>query len=403
MANEILMSLLSPEQRSQAQEDAFRQGLLGLSQGLIRAAIPQGGRKTSTLEALAMAAPGAVQSYRGSFDQTLKDLLTGMQVKDLIEKRQREKQLQAILPQVFKTTSTPSTEIPTELGATGDLSTFQPVMQPGRVTGVQLDPQKIQALMMIPGGMEAVKGLAETQKLLRQSGLGVGGGEMISPFAPYLTSENPQVRQLAQTYERGFQSGRIDEDTADKRAKDLATMQQSFEARVESAADRRAMAAEGRAERSAAREEKKMEGTESQKASAGFAETMVNAEGILGELTKEALPTTLTSAAGSVPFIGGYLERQVMGGEQQKFKQAANSWIRAKLRKESGAAIGENEMEQEYATYFPMPGDTPEVITQKQDARKIATQAMITNAGPVYRPQTAAPRPKDLKKKFNLE
>jgi hypothetical protein len=94
MANEILMSLLSPEQRSQAQEDAFRQGLLGLSQGLIRAAIPQGGRRTSTLEALALAAPGAVQSYRGSFDQTLKDLLTNMQVKDMMAKREREANLQ---------------------------------------------------------------------------------------------------------------------------------------------------------------------------------------------------------------------------------------------------------------------------------------------------------------------
>jgi hypothetical protein len=251
--------------------------------------------------------------------------------------------------------------------------------------------------------MEAVKGLAETQKLLRQSGLGVGGGEMISPFAPYLTSENPQVRQLAQTYERGFQSGRIDEDTADKRAKDLATMQQSFEARVESAADRRAMAAEGRAERLSAREEKKMEGTESQKAAAGFAERMVNAEGILGQLPSEALPTAGTSMAASVPFVGGYLERQVMSGEQQKFKQAANDWIRAKLRKESGAAIGTQEMEQEYETYFPMPGDGPDVITQKAEARRIATQAMITNAGPVYRPQAAMPRPKDIKNKFNLE
>lgn len=101
MANDILMSLLSPEQRSQAQEDAFRQGLLGLSQGLIRAAIPQGGRKTSTLEALAMAAPGAVQSYRGSFDQTLKDLLTGIQVKDMLAKREREANLQKAIQGAF--------------------------------------------------------------------------------------------------------------------------------------------------------------------------------------------------------------------------------------------------------------------------------------------------------------
>jgi len=103
MANDILMSLLSPEQRSQAQEDAFRQGLLGLSQGLIRAAIPQGGRRTSTLEALALAAPGAVQSYRGSFDQTLKDLLTNMQVKDMMAKREREANFQKAIQGAYTT------------------------------------------------------------------------------------------------------------------------------------------------------------------------------------------------------------------------------------------------------------------------------------------------------------
>lgn len=101
MANELLMSLLSPEQRSQAQEDAFRQGLLGLSTGLIQAAFPQGGRRTSTLQALAQAAPGAVGAYRGSFDQTLKDLLTGMQVKDMMEKRKREEALRKAVGEAY--------------------------------------------------------------------------------------------------------------------------------------------------------------------------------------------------------------------------------------------------------------------------------------------------------------
>lgn len=101
MANEILMSLLSPEQRSQAQEDAFRQGLLGLSTGLIQAAFPQGGRRTSTLQALAQAAPGAVGAYKGAFDQTLKDLLTGMQVKDAMDKRKREEALRKAVGEAY--------------------------------------------------------------------------------------------------------------------------------------------------------------------------------------------------------------------------------------------------------------------------------------------------------------
>lgn len=399
-----LMGLLSPEQQTQAKQQAQNALLTQLGFGLLQASRGAPGMGRPSLgQVIGQVGPTAVSAYQGSFDKQLKDILTGMQVKDYLRKQKQQEQLQAILPQVFKTTSAPGTEIPTELGATGNLGTYTPVMEPGKITGVQLDPQKLQALMMVPGGMEAVKGLAETQKLLRQSGLGVGGEKMISPFSSYLTSQNPQVRQLAQTYEQGYQSGRIDEDTADKRALDLARMEESFQARTESAKDRAAIAAEGRAERQAAREEKKLEGTESQKAAAGFAERMVNSEGILSQLPQGALPTTGTSMAASVPFVGGYLERQVMSGEQQKFKQAASDWIRAKLRKESGAAIGEQEMEQEYETYFPMPGDGPEVIAQKAEARKIATQAMIKNAGPVYTPQTIAPNPRDIKKKFRLE
>jgi hypothetical protein len=46
-------------------------------------------------------------------------------------------------------------------------------------------------------------------------------------------------------------------------------------------------------------------------------------------------------------------QRKFMSPEQQKYKQAADNWIRANLRKESGAVIGADEMAAEYATYFP--------------------------------------------------
>lgn len=51
--------------------------------------------------------------------------------------------------------------------------------------------------------------------------------------------------------------------------------------------------------------------------------------------------------------------------------------IRAKLRKESGAAIGKDEMLQEYETYFPMPTDTPALMKQKEMLRKQATESMV--------------------------
>jgi hypothetical protein len=87
------------------------------------------------------------------------------------------------------------------------------------------------------------------------------------------------------------------------------------------------------------------------------------------------------------------VKRVVQPGDTQKFEQAANDWIRAKLRKESGAAIGKDEMESEFRTYFPMVGDGAEVIAQKAEARRVATDAMRLNAGGQYRPYTPPAAP----------
>lgn len=90
--------------------------------------------------------------------------------------------------------------------------------------------------------------------------------------------------------------------------------------------------------------------------------------------------------AGSVPFVGNMAQRTIQPAQTQQYKQAAETWIRSKLRKESGAAIGKDEMEQEFRTYFPQVGDSDTVITQKAAARQIATDAMKKSAGKSYTP-----------------
>lgn len=66
----------------------------------------------------------------------------------------------------------------------------------------------------------------------------------------------------------------------------------------------------------------------------------------------------------------------------QQYEQAKRNWVTANLRLESGAAIPEDELQQEYRKWFPIPGDSPEVVKQKSDSRKIAEQAMRVQAGP---------------------
>lgn len=78
------------------------------------------------------------------------------------------------------------------------------------------------------------------------------------------------------------------------------------------------------------------------------------------------------------------VNNQMRSPEQQAYRQAADQWIRAKLRKESGATITPEESEGEFRTFFPAPGDSPEVIAQKKLARQQAIQGMIAESGGAY-------------------
>jgi hypothetical protein len=130
--------------------------------------------------------------------------------------------------------------------------------------------------------------------------------------------------------------------------------------------------------------------TEGQSNAAGFAQRMELAEGIINRLPAGSQPGAGTRIAEAVPFVGGALARSGQSPATQQYDQAAQDWIRAKLRKESGAAIGVDEMKQEYATYFPMVGDTPEKIQQKAEARRVVTIGMGKSAGKAYEPYRPA-------------
>jgi hypothetical protein len=129
--------------------------------------------------------------------------------------------------------------------------------------------------------------------------------------------------------------------------------------------------------------------TEGETNAASFAQRMELAQSIFEKLPAGSQPGMGTRVAEAVPFVGGALARGVVqSADTQMYDQAAQDWIRAKLRKESGAAIGADEARQEYATYFPMVGDTPEKIAQKAEARRVVTEGMKKSAGKAYTPYT---------------
>ena len=131
--------------------------------------------------------------------------------------------------------------------------------------------------------------------------------------------------------------------------------------------------------------------TEAEQNASGFAQRMERVEGIIDALPPSAAPGMGSAIAGAIPLVGGVAQRGIQSADTQRYQQAASDWIRAKLRKESGAVIGAVEMNDEYKTYFPQVNDGPEVIAQKAEARRVATRAMKTAAGKSYVPYVAPP------------
>ena len=122
--------------------------------------------------------------------------------------------------------------------------------------------------------------------------------------------------------------------------------------------------------------------TGEERSAAAYAERMQSAEKQL--VSVEDAPQMQGSKEAGVDAAlaaGGRFTYWLRSPAGQQHQNAADQWIRAKLRKESGATIAQEEWDSEYKTYFPQPGDSEEVKKQKAEARKVATRTMMTQAG----------------------
>ena len=126
------------------------------------------------------------------------------------------------------------------------------------------------------------------------------------------------------------------------------------------------------------------EPTESERSSAGYLGRMEAAEKHLTDA--QPLPLWQQKGLDKAPSLTNY----TLTPKQQVTRQQQEDWVRAKLRKESGAVIGEEEMAREIRTYFPQAGDSPQVIQQKAQSRAQAHEQMRSSAGR-SKPTEAAP------------
>lgn len=126
--------------------------------------------------------------------------------------------------------------------------------------------------------------------------------------------------------------------------------------------------------------------TATERTASNYAERMIAAEERIGNF----VPSVLDYGAGMNMLAGGSLRgalaNRALTPEGRQYFQAASDWVRAKLRKESGAVIGEDEMSAEIKTYFPLPGDDKVTVENKRISRQQAMAGMQGEAGRATQP-----------------
>lgn len=126
--------------------------------------------------------------------------------------------------------------------------------------------------------------------------------------------------------------------------------------------------------------------TETQSNATAYGMRMKEANAILEDLAKKGV--VKGAVIERTPLIGGVLGQTLpgfLGGTneaQQQVNQAKSNFITAVLRKESGAVISDAEFDREDKKYFPQINDSEKVIKQKENARKLAIDAIAIQAGP---------------------
>lgn len=98
----------------------------------------------------------------------------------------------------------------------------------------------------------------------------------------------------------------------------------------------------------------------------GGMEEQIAKMGLMGQTGLQVLPNFMQSA------------------ENQQYRQAQRAFTEARLRKESGAAIPTAEYDNDSKTYFAQPGDGPDVIAQKREARQRVLEGLQFSSGKAY-------------------
>ena len=396
--------LLSSEEEKQLGQQAQTAGLLNLASALFAAGGPSPVRQRLGT-AFAQGLPAYTQGVQGTYEQGVNAMLLREKIQEMRRKQAEEEAIRKFLPQIYQA-QTPTTQeaIVSEQGT--DYLT-----RPGTPGGINYDALRQLMLVSPERGAKIAEGLKSLQpKTSVQSIFNEKGQEVMVRYneetgeysriggakaEPFVQVDRGNVIELRRP------SGEV-VGTVQKGAAPTApsyTMTDYGVLNTKTGQVFQPTDAQGKPiviDQSA-------KATEGERLSSGFYMRMADATSTFKQkitgadgkpVVKDGKEVTIEDIASRpelVPeFVGAVLPRW-MGGQalQQKltsavreqYEQAQENWITANLRKESGAVIGPEEMQKEIRKWFPVVGNSPEVIEQKRKARMVAEESMRRNAG----------------------
>ncbi len=116
---------------------------------------------------------------------------------------------------------------------------------------------------------------------------------------------------------------------------------------------------------------------------AGFASRLASVNKGLDEIFESGFDVSSPGGIKDV-LVSGTWANYAASEEGQQYDQFKRDFVNAQLRRESGAAIAEQEFESANKQYFPTPGDSAKVIEQKKKARNAAFKNMRNDSSGAY-------------------
>ena len=220
---------MSPADIARNRDDAQAQALYALAGRLF-----QGG---NTGQSIAEGLQLGQRAYKGGMNEAMQSQLQNFQLQELLRKRkedearrEQEKQVRLLAPQIFTTTTTPEQVtydgVPSQYPAVDDLGYPIPNMavRPAQTTR-SVDTNKLQALAMLsPDPLTSLASMAKLVPDLRKAGFIGASQQEDNPFAVYLADPNlpASLKPIVQQYSKTWQN--LDPAVVDTRVAQVGQM-----------------------------------------------------------------------------------------------------------------------------------------------------------------------------------